>query len=367
MYRQLVARGVDKRRVLRSVLYRLQLLPHLKRRRVSCLWVEGAGPKHYLPKPALGIHRRRRLLASHALGKGRLPLAVGDRLRRLRQEGQAVVVQQPVEHYAQRVDVHAEAVLASPVDLRSHVAVRTLLGQTGHGALNGPGNAEVPQLEIPVVGDEDILRLDVPVDDVVFLAQLQRPAHVDAQADDIPAAEGVIVGVLKQRSEQLHPDKNIPAHAVAVGDDFMILAADHVGGPLDPAHQGEFPNNVLHHAVKIPVDALVIHALLPGGFQLRLALGHGDHLQRGAVHLSEVLPPDLVHRAEAALADLPFNAPFAQHDSAGSICSRHVSIPLTPLLNIPHAISVRLRPARVLPKAVPPMSYVCFICGSISS
>ena len=163
------------------------------------------------------------------------------------------------------------------------------------------------------------------MDDVVLLAQLQRAAHVDAQPDDVPAAEGVVVGVLQQRGEQLHPDEDVPTHAVVVGDDLVILVADHVGHALEMAHQGEFPDDVLHHAVKIGVDAPVVHALLPGIFQLRLALGHGDDLQRGAVHLAEVLPPDLVHRAEAALANFPFNAPLAEYRAANVVCMLHMS------------------------------------------
>ena len=74
------------------------------------------------------------------------------------------------------------------------------------------------------------------MNDVVPLAQLQRFAHVNAQLDDIPAAERMVVGILQQWGKQFHPDENVPAHAVVVGDDLVILTADHVGHTLEMAH-----------------------------------------------------------------------------------------------------------------------------------
>ena len=74
------------------------------------------------------------------------------------------------------------------------------------------------------------------MNNVVPLAQFQRFTHVNTQLNDVPAAERMVIGILQQWGKQLHPNKNVPSHAVVMGDYFIILTADHVGHTLKMAH-----------------------------------------------------------------------------------------------------------------------------------
>ena len=233
------------------------------------------------------------------------------------------MIQQPVEYNAQRVNVYAEAVFPAPIDLRSHVVVGALFGQAGHGALNGPGNAEITKLVISVVGNEDILRLDITVDDIILLAELQRLADVDAQADDITPGHGVLVGIGQQRVQQFHPDQDVPAHTVLMADHGMILITHHICRALEFGHDGEFPDDVLHYAVEIFLCLRSGHALIQRTLKFRIALGHGNDLQCGPIDLAEILALDLINRAEAALAQLVLDDPLFKYSRADAICMIH--------------------------------------------
>ena len=313
---QLVPVRVDQGGVRFVVEDGLQLLAHLGRAGVALPGFISAGLPHDLPQAPLPIKGLWNRLPAHPLGQGQLAAVEGDGLRGRGQEGHPVLVQQPVEDDAQGVDVHAKAVLGPPVDLGGHIAVGPLLGQPGGGLFNGSGDAEVPQLEVPVVGHEDVLRLDVPVDDIVLLAELQSPAQVDAQADNVPPGKGVLIGVRQQRVEQFHPDQDVPADPLRMADHRVVLVTHHVGRPLEPGHNGELPDDILHHAVEILFRLGLGHALLQHGLQLLPALGDRDHLQRRPVNFPEILALDLIDGAEAAPPDLPCNHPAAEDQGA---------------------------------------------------
>ena len=52
---------------------------------------------------------------------------------------------------------------------------------SGGGLLGHLGNAEIAQLEFAPVGDQNVLRLDVPVDDMMLLTGEQRIAEAKTQ------------------------------------------------------------------------------------------------------------------------------------------------------------------------------------------
>ena len=235
-----------------------------------------------------------------------------DGRRVSRKEGGAVLVEQPVKHDAQRINVYRAAIGLAFVDLRSHIGVGALLRQAAGGLLHGPGNSEVSQLKVPVLRDKHIFRLHIPVDDVVFLAQLQRPAHVDAQADNVLPGNRMRPGILVQRRQKLHLNQNVPADSVLMLNHLMVLVADDVAVALEPAHEGEFLYQVLHKGVKIGAHALFVHAVRHHVPQLRLAGRHRDRLQRRPVGGPEILPLYLKYLAKAALSYLTGNVPGAK-------------------------------------------------------
>lgn len=103
-------------------------------------------------------------------------------LRRLWEKWTAVFIQHPVQHQSERIRVDAEAIFLSNVDLRGHVTIRALLGQAGGRAFDRPRDAEIAELIVPVVGNKNVFRLDVAVDDIVPLAKLQRLTNARCRA-----------------------------------------------------------------------------------------------------------------------------------------------------------------------------------------
>jgi hypothetical protein len=78
-----------------------------------------------------------------------------------------VALQHHVEEDAQRPHVGVDGrVVYFGDDLRRHVGGGAAEGVDGGGLLAAQTEAEVDQLQLPVAVDEDVLRLDVPVDDV---------------------------------------------------------------------------------------------------------------------------------------------------------------------------------------------------------
>ena len=319
---QLVAVRVDERRVLRLVGDRFQLLPKLLGAGIAVLRVKRAGLQDDLAEAAFAVKWTRQRFAGNAPAKRLLAAAERDRLRRLREERAAILVQHPVQHQSERICINAEAIFPTGVDLRRHIAVRSLFGQARGRPLDRARDTEITELIIPVVGNKNVFRLDVAVDDIVPLAQLQRLADIDTELDDVAPRHRVLVDIRQQRVQQLHADENVPADAVGVPKDGVILIADNIAGAFEARHDGALAADVLHDAVKILLCLRRRHALVQHALQLRPALRHGNDLQRSFVNAAEVLPLDLIDRPIAPLPQLPADLPFVKHNGAALIC-RH--------------------------------------------
>ena len=195
----------DVRAFLPAVEDGLQLLAHLARTGIAVPGAVGAGFQHNFPEPPPGVAGRRQGRAGKPLLYGVVPVLGLDRRGRGREKGEPVAVQQPVKHQPQGINVHRGVVRLPFVDLRSHIGFGARFGHAA-GSVRCPGDAEVPQLKVPHFGNENILRLDVPVDDVELLAQFQGIAQVDAQPDDVPLGNGIADDVFVQRGQKLHLD-----------------------------------------------------------------------------------------------------------------------------------------------------------------
>ena len=261
------------------------------------------------------MHRQRQGRTAESLGQGILPVGVGDGRRIGGQEGGAVFVEQAVQHNAQRVDVHRAAVGFALIDLRGHVGIRTLLGQAAAGLFHRAGNTEISQLEVAALRDKHVLRLYIPVDDIELLAKFQRLTHIDANLDDILPGDGMLPGVVVQRGQQLHLNENVPAYAIFVLNDLVVLIADDIAVALEFAHQGKFPYQVPHEGAEVLPHACFVHAVCHGTAQLRLVGRDCNGLQRRFVGNTKVLSPNLEDLSEAALADQAVDIPGAKMGS----------------------------------------------------
>ena len=154
---------------------------------------------------------RRDLLAPEAPQLGLLFFRGGGHLRRQPKEGRSAFVQKPIEHQAQGVDIRPGAIGLVVVNLRRHIFKGADFGAANR-LFHRFGNAEIAQLIISVPGQEGIGRLDIPVEDVVPLAQEQGPAQILPHPVHLILI-GHQIQSLGQGGQQLHLDVDFPAQS----------------------------------------------------------------------------------------------------------------------------------------------------------
>jgi hypothetical protein len=196
------------------------------------------------------------------------------------------------QHAAQRVDVGggtdrlAGDLLGGDVVDRADELARGRQPRLGRGPLGEPEVGQVHVVQVVAVGvdhDQDVARLDVPVDQAPAVGDVQRPADLPEDRQRLPGVEAALLG----------------QHALEVG-------------PVDVAH-GD-----VEHALGVAglVDRQHV-GMVDGGGELRLAdeplpeplvlgqLGRDD-LERDPPAEAEVLGP--VHHGHPAPPDERLNA-----------------------------------------------------------
>ncbi len=177
---------------------------------------------------------------------------------RHRKKRAAPLIQKPIEHHAERVDIHPVIIALTLVHLGCHVGICSdLIGRRANG--RGLGDAEVAKLEHSVTADKYVLRLDVAVDYIVLSAQFERRAHVTAELYDIFDRHAVFADIVRQRLQKLHSDINIPAHVVFMGDYHLILTIDDIGMAAQSAEQTVFVADFLHLFAKLRAHGKLAH------------------------------------------------------------------------------------------------------------
>ena len=276
-----------------SVRDELQREPQLHRAAEALIRVECAGPQDDPLQLRTSVQRRGERLAAHAaLQRDTVALGCRNVQRRKRH---TPLIQQPVQHKAERILVDLRVVASVLIDLRRHIGIRARLCRprrmVGHA-----GDTEIAELKIAVPIDKNILRLDIPVDDFLSLTKLQRPAQIDADFDHRRLIDGgsreICAVVIRQRSQQLHADQDIPARIMVVLHDLVILIADDMAVALHVGKQKEFSRNIVHLRFEICGNALVVQSVIAEGFDIRFVFRHGDHLQRGVLLHAEFVDTD---------------------------------------------------------------------------
>ena len=200
-----------------------------------------------------------------------------------RDERRTTVVRVVVQHDAEGVNVDAGAIRLALVDFGRHVGVGSGLCKLACRLVDVLCDAEVAELESAVFRNKDVFGLYVTVNDGVFAAQLKCAANVDAQANNVVAGEGVVRRVLKQRGEQLHADKNVPADAVSVFSDLVIFIAHNGAFALELRHDVKLFGDAVNNTAEVLCNAVGARVLGGDLSKLRLVSGDGDHLERRAV------------------------------------------------------------------------------------
>ena len=211
-----------------------------------------------------------------------------------------------MHHQSQRIDIYAGIIRLGAVNLWRHIAIGTCLGGLSC-LLSHSGNAEISQLEVTIAANKDILRFDIPVNDLIFLTELQSLANVDAEANYNILSDLVCLKispiVIRQRCQKLHTNQDVPARILLMSLHAVILIAHNVAVSLHLRHELEFPRDLLYLALVICRNADIIHTIIPLGGDLSGGGRNGDHLQGSVLFLPQrICPHNFVDCSKAAFA-----------------------------------------------------------------
>ncbi len=156
----------------------------------------------------------------------------------------------------------------------------------GQRLVDGFGDAEVDHLgdrHVVVVGDQDVRRLDVPVDDAFLMGVLDRLADLDEQLQPLAGGVSARVAVFGDRRpfDQFHDEVRPPG--------FGAAAVQHRGDAL-VVHQGQG----LPLGLEAGDDLPGVHARLDDlqgdfAFDRLLLHGHVDHAHAAVADLVDQL------------------------------------------------------------------------------
>ena len=270
---------------------------HIPRAGIPVIRSEFACLQHNSRQGPARILRRRQLFSAQPAGDGALPHSGGDVLRR--DQRKPVTVQKPVKGNAEGIKIRPVIIGGSVHNFRSHIVRRPLLRQSLGQGFKASGYAEVAQLVVHMPGgfivDKDVGRFNVPVNDMLLFAKIQRTADINAKPDHFNFRQHALAQYGIQRLKQLHADKDVIADAVFLADHLIVFDADDIGCPFEILHQvdlgGIFPGD----GVIIALALGKIHSFRKQGCGFPFALRNGNDLQ-GGVNGRAVFPDNPVNR-----------------------------------------------------------------------
>ena len=282
-----------------------QRLPEVLRPRVPRLRVRRAGLAEDQAYRLCGAVRQRERLSPQSPLHGGRDVLRRHRLRPCRLERKAVVVQVPVQHDSQRINIHRVIIRPASPHLRRRVTGRPLHGM--HGILQVgelPGQSEVPEYIFPVLVHEHVGGLDVPVDDVPALAESQRIAEIRPQLQHFLCAQGDPLlhpapEPRLQALQQLHADVDRVADLLLLH--MVVLDGDDVRGGPERYHRTDLRGDPPDDPPVICLHGRLIHPAVQKRAGFLLVRGDTDDLQGRDRLESHIFPSDFVDLAEASL------------------------------------------------------------------
>lgn len=270
--------------------------------------IVGAGAHDDILQRLTAVERFGQRVAAQALLARDRKIRGLHRRRRQRHERDAPLVERPVEHHAHGIEVALGRDLRAAQHLRRHEIVCVVHG----GKLRHAEVAElIRDLLVEVAAaDKDVARLDIAVHDAAAMARLQRAAQTGTEPDDVRLAVRMVAQVVRQGGQQLRAHIDVPAAAVRVLADDVILAPQQIRLIADGIDRHELPRDRLHLAVEQGGHFLRRAALGDEGVKVLRRGGDRQHLQRRVIHHAEaVVARDLVHRPVGVSAECTYRFP----------------------------------------------------------
>ena len=164
-------------------------------------------------------------------------------------------------------------------------------------------DTEVTKLEISILRDEDVLRLDIAMEDIPAFTENQCTAEILSEPDGVLLRDGIFKG-FGQRCKEFHLDEDIPPDSVLFRDVVDIITVDDVGVAFHLRHDLIFAHDALEHRIEVLFYTSLVKSVAVQFFNFTVTFRNGDDLQRRRFRFAEELALNLIDGSETAGADL---------------------------------------------------------------
>ena len=200
----------------------------------------------------------------------------GRCLRRQGQEGFRSLIEHPIQHQAQRINIRRSAVFPMVIYLRCLETGSADRG-TRRCKLRNLGNTKVTQFDGAILCHQNIIRFNIPMDNIVVFTGDQCITNLHTHIDHLLLGD-VFAQIPVQRCQQFHSNADLPTKSIGIRIDLNIVALDNVGISPQPLHHLIFLDNLI---------TLLFIALCNTGNAVVVALQHFNfrYIRRNANQL----------------------------------------------------------------------------------
>ena len=156
-----------------------------------------------------------------------------------------------VKYNTKRINIYFCIIGFSFVHFRCHVRESAFLGKATHGSFQLSGNSKVTKFKFAKPGYKNILRFDISVNDILFLAVFQCFAKIDSKLDHIFFCKFPSCTVVKKAGQIFHSYVDVPSNIIQVFYYFIVFYRNHMGIASEVLHGADFLNAFFYKPMKI--------------------------------------------------------------------------------------------------------------------
>ena len=171
-----------------------------------------------------------------------------------------------------------------------------------HRFFNGLGYSKIAQFIVTIWRHKNILRLNIPMYDLMLFAQFQSCAHVFGYFDN-RCFSAICGNSFGQWCQQLHFDKNVPADSVIMLNVSNIVTVNDIGTSIHFSHQRIFCDDTFQVAFECIGNTLIVIAIAIQLFNVAVILRNRDHFQCSFFNFTKDIALDFINCAKASSAN----------------------------------------------------------------
>ena len=220
------------------------------------------------------------------------------------------MVHQSVQYNSKGINIYSAVIFLTLIHLRCHIRIGTFLGKSTHGSLKLTCNSEISQLKISESGYKNILRFNIPVNNLKFSTVFQCFAQIHPQLYYFFLGKLLFRTVIHETCKIFHPYGDFPANGIQILHYLKVLYRDNVGVSSEIFHGTDFLNTFLHQILEILSCGMIISCLRAHTVQFTLTSGDINNFDSRIERFSTFCSLCLIYLAKRAFADFLYNLPF---------------------------------------------------------